>query len=48
MGTEELYPAERLAAAQRATTAAAQDALLLSPGSDLRYLNTIPTELIAL
>lgn len=38
MGTDELYPAERLAAAQRATAAAGLDALLLTPGSDLRYL----------
>ncbi|MEH0843480.1 Xaa-Pro peptidase family protein [Micromonospora sp. CPCC 205711] len=38
MGTDELYPADRLAAAQRATAAAGLDALLLTPGSDLRYL----------
>ncbi|MER7334236.1 MULTISPECIES: Xaa-Pro peptidase family protein [unclassified Micromonospora] len=38
MGPEELYPPQRLAAAQRATAAAGLDALLLSPGSDLRYL----------
>ncbi|MGC5020186.1 M24 family metallopeptidase [Micromonospora sp. DT47] len=38
MGTEELYPPDRLAAAQRATAAAGLDALLLTPGSDLRYL----------
>ncbi|MBM0226705.1 MULTISPECIES: Xaa-Pro peptidase family protein [Micromonospora] len=38
MGIDELYPAERLAAAQRATVAAGLDALLLTPGSDLRYL----------
>ncbi|MDZ5443602.1 Xaa-Pro peptidase family protein [Micromonospora sp. 4G57] len=38
MGIDELYPAERLAAAQRATAAAGLDALLLTPGSDLRYL----------
>ncbi|MFV2100905.1 M24 family metallopeptidase [Micromonospora sp. LOL_024] len=38
MGTEELYPPRRLASAQRATAAAGLDALLLSPGSDLRYL----------
>ncbi|RIV37405.1 M24 family metallopeptidase [Micromonospora radicis] len=38
MGTDELYPPRRLAAAQRATAAAGLDALLLSPGSDLRYL----------
>ncbi|WP_406044626.1 Xaa-Pro peptidase family protein [Micromonospora sp. NBC_00898] len=38
MGTDELYPAERLAAAQRATAASGLDALLLTPGSDLRYL----------
>lgn len=39
MGTDdELYPPERLAAAQRATAAAGLDALLVTPGSDLRYL----------
>ncbi|MEV2237494.1 Xaa-Pro peptidase family protein [Micromonospora sp. NPDC049891] len=38
MGFDELYPSERLAAAQRAVAAAGLDALLLSPGSDLRYL----------
>ncbi|WP_091089105.1 M24 family metallopeptidase [Micromonospora nigra] len=38
MGDEELYPPARLAAAQRATAAAGLDALLLSPGADLRYL----------
>jgi Xaa-Pro aminopeptidase len=38
MGTEELYPPDRLAAARGATAAAGLDALLLSPGSDLRYL----------
>ncbi|MEU2615874.1 Xaa-Pro peptidase family protein [Micromonospora sp. NPDC007271] len=38
MGTDELYPTERLVAAQRATAAAGLDALLLTPGSDLRYL----------
>ncbi|MFJ6198002.1 M24 family metallopeptidase [Micromonospora sp. NPDC092111] len=38
MGTDELYPPQRLAAAQRATAAAGLDALLLTPGSDLRYL----------
>ncbi|WBB90851.1 Xaa-Pro peptidase family protein [Verrucosispora sp. WMMC514] len=38
MGFEELYPPGRLAAAQRAVAAAGLDALLLSPGSDLRYL----------
>ncbi|MFG2102934.1 M24 family metallopeptidase [Micromonospora echinaurantiaca] len=38
MGTDELYPPDRLAAAQRATAAAGLDALLLTPGSDLRYL----------
>ncbi|MEO3778408.1 Xaa-Pro peptidase family protein [Micromonospora sp. B11E3] len=38
MGTDELYPADRLAAARRATAAAGLDALLLTPGSDLRYL----------
>jgi Xaa-Pro aminopeptidase len=38
VGIDELYPAERLTAAQRATAAAGLDALLLTPGSDLRYL----------
>ncbi|MFC0007534.1 M24 family metallopeptidase [Micromonospora siamensis] len=38
MGHEELYPADRLAAARNATAAAGLDALLLTPGSDLRYL----------
>ncbi|WBC15922.1 Xaa-Pro peptidase family protein [Micromonospora sp. WMMA1998] len=38
MGTEELYPAGRLSAARRATAAAGLDALLLTPGSDLRWL----------
>ncbi|GGM23632.1 dipeptidase [Micromonospora sonchi] len=38
MGIEDLYPPQRLVAAQRATAAAGLDALLLSPGSDLRYL----------
>ncbi|SNS64700.1 Xaa-Pro aminopeptidase [Asanoa hainanensis] len=34
----ELYPPERLVAAQRATAAVGLDALLVTPGSDLRYL----------
>ncbi|WBB68784.1 Xaa-Pro peptidase family protein [Micromonospora sp. WMMD812] len=38
MGTDELYPPDRLEAARRATAAAGLDALLLTPGSDLRYL----------
>lgn len=38
MGIDELYPPDRLIAAQRATAAADLDALLLTPGSDLRYL----------
>ncbi|MFF4880103.1 M24 family metallopeptidase [Micromonospora sp. NPDC000668] len=38
MGIDELYPPDRLTAAQRATAAAGLDALLLTPGSDLRYL----------
>ncbi|WP_406104191.1 M24 family metallopeptidase [Micromonospora globbae] len=38
MGTDALYPPERLAAARRATAAAGLSALLLTPGSDLRYL----------
>jgi Xaa-Pro aminopeptidase len=35
----QLYTTEKLAAARRATAAAGLDALLLSPGSDLRYLS---------
>lgn len=35
---DDLYPPDRLAVAQRATAAAGLDALLLTPGSDLRYL----------
>lgn len=38
MGSDELYPPRRLADARRATAAAGLDALLLTPGSDLRYL----------
>jgi Xaa-Pro aminopeptidase len=38
VGSDDLYPVRRLAAAQRATAAAGLDALLLTPGSDLRYL----------
>ncbi|MGN9768516.1 M24 family metallopeptidase [Micromonospora sp. SD12] len=38
MASDELYPPRRLADAQRATAAAGLDALLLTPGSDLRYL----------
>ncbi|MET7375389.1 M24 family metallopeptidase [Micromonospora arida] len=38
MGIDELYPPDRLIAAQRATASAGLDALLLTPGSDLRYL----------
>ncbi|MFJ6164502.1 M24 family metallopeptidase [Micromonospora orduensis] len=38
MGIDELYPPDRLAAARRATAATGLDALLLTPGSDLRYL----------
>ncbi|MFD4509619.1 M24 family metallopeptidase [Streptomyces sp. NPDC058457] len=33
-----LYPADRLRTAQRATARAGLDALLISPGADLRYL----------
>jgi Xaa-Pro aminopeptidase len=47
----ELYTADTLAAAQRATAAAGLDALLLSPGSDLRYLtgyNALATERLTL
>jgi Xaa-Pro aminopeptidase len=35
---DELYPADRLARAQQATRAAGVDAVLVSPGADLRYL----------
>ncbi|GIM85802.1 M24 family metallopeptidase [Salinispora arenicola] len=38
VGLDELYPPRRLATARRAAAAAGLDALLLSPGSDLRYL----------
>ncbi|MFC4017352.1 M24 family metallopeptidase [Micromonospora sp. GCM10011542] len=38
MGTDELHPPGRLTVAQRAIAAAGLDALLLTPGSDLRYL----------
>ncbi len=34
----DLYPADRLARAQQAATAAGIDVLLISPGADLRYL----------
>jgi Xaa-Pro aminopeptidase len=39
---EDLHPPERLAAAQRATAAAGLDALLITPGADLRYLTGYP------
>jgi Xaa-Pro aminopeptidase len=35
---DDLYPPSRLAAARRATAAAGLDALLVTPGADLRYL----------
>jgi Xaa-Pro aminopeptidase len=38
VGYENLYSPERLEAAQRATAEAGLDALLIPPGSDLRYL----------
>jgi Xaa-Pro aminopeptidase len=38
VGIEELFPPQRVADAQRATAAAGLDALLIAPGSDLRYL----------
>ncbi|MGW4460724.1 M24 family metallopeptidase [Micromonospora sp. NPDC004704] len=38
MCIDDLYPPQRLAAAQRATARAGLDALLITPGSDLRYL----------
>ncbi|GIF47752.1 Xaa-Pro aminopeptidase [Asanoa ferruginea] len=38
MLSAELYPPERLVAAQRATAGVGLDALLITPGSDLRYL----------
>jgi Xaa-Pro aminopeptidase len=37
-GDDDLYPRSRLAAAQRASAAAGLDALLVTPGADLRYL----------
>jgi Xaa-Pro aminopeptidase len=37
-GRQPLYPADRVARAQRAAGAAGLDALLVSPGPDLRYL----------
>ncbi|MFG1924817.1 M24 family metallopeptidase [Cryptosporangium sp. NPDC048952] len=36
--SEPLYPSDRLRVAQQATAAAGLDALLLTPGADLRYL----------
>jgi Xaa-Pro aminopeptidase len=39
---EDLYPPQRLTAAQRATAAAGLDALLITPGADLRYLTGYP------
>jgi Xaa-Pro aminopeptidase len=38
MAGDELYPPARLAAAQRAAATAGLDALLITPGADLRYL----------
>jgi Xaa-Pro aminopeptidase len=38
VGYDDLYPPQRLATAQRAAAEAGLDALLISPGSDLRYL----------
>jgi len=38
----DLYPAERLELARRATAEAGLDALLLTPGADLRYLTGYP------
>jgi Xaa-Pro aminopeptidase len=39
---EDLYPPQRLTAAQRATAAAGLDALLVTPSADLRYLTGYP------
>ncbi|GAA0919301.1 Xaa-Pro peptidase family protein [Nonomuraea longicatena] len=39
MTSEDLYPVSRLAAAQEATAKAGLDALLLTPGPDLRYVS---------
>src|SRR5689334_5526033 len=38
MAGDDLYPPSRLTAAQRATAATGLDALLVTPGADLRYL----------
>lgn len=38
MRIDDLYPPQRLAAAQRATARARLNGLLVAPGSDLRYL----------
>jgi Xaa-Pro aminopeptidase len=38
VNSEDLFPAERLAIAQNATSASGLDALLVGPGADLRYL----------
>ncbi len=38
MGIDDLFSRQRLAAAQHATAEAGLDALLITPGSDLRYL----------
>ena len=38
MTTDELYPAERLGQVREAVGAAGLDAVLLTPGPDLRYV----------
>jgi Xaa-Pro aminopeptidase len=42
---EDLYPRQRLTAAQKATAAAGLDALLVTPGADLRYLTGYPARI---
>jgi Xaa-Pro aminopeptidase len=42
---EDLYPPQRLTAAQRATAAAGLDALLITPSADLRYLTGYPARI---
>lgn len=42
MVNEDLYPPQRLADARRATAEAGLDALLITPGADLRYLTGYP------
>jgi Xaa-Pro aminopeptidase len=44
MRHDDLYPPERLGTAQRACAAAGMDALLVTPGADLRYLTGYPAK----